>query len=115
MLIGRFDAWGSEYKFEYENGKFITNKHCVMDFSSMLSDPWTNPIYCIRDNTDKRMMLHIDDERFEWICEYKTFGYDAAVTEVYGYGRTPEEALKQCNEHLSMLISLYDRACESEQ
>lgn len=77
----------------------------LYNYSVCLNSPWsiTNVIYKIIYDTTLNC----------WKCIYSVLGCEGVYTEIYGYGKTLNDALNDCNERYSLFQTKYNPNDES--
>lgn len=99
--------------FYNENDEEL-NKEDLEWWAVWINSPWSqaHEKYEIRCNC-KDAYTQMDGNEPTWRCEYSIVGYDGISASVTGYGDTPEEALRKCNELFQMLQDKYNVEDES--
>ena len=92
----------------------ILNEDELEQWAVWINSPWSqaHERYEIKYNC-KNAYTQMDDNEPVWKCEYFIVGYDGVSASVTGYGDTPEEALRKCNELFQMLQDKYNVEDES--
>jgi len=83
----------------------LVSKEELCNYSLCLNSPWsiTNMIYKIIYDTTLNC----------WKCIYSVLGCEGVYTEIYGYGKTLNDALNDCNERYSLFQTKYNPNDES--
>lgn len=94
--------------FYNENDEELS-KEDLEQWTVWINSPWSqaHEKYEIRCNC-KDAYTQMDENEPTWECEYSIIGYDDISASVIGYGDTPEEALRKCNELFQMLQDKYN-------
>lgn len=109
QFINRKEYYTEDYKNFYVNKEKATTNE-MEDLAVWINSPWSQAHmkYNIQLNC-KNGYEEIPENVPTWKCEYFITGYDGIQAFIYGYGNTPEESLKNCNDFYDFLQKDYNK------
>lgn len=114
-IIGKiinFPGCDKEFIYTLVDGVFVSEMTMEM-LAENIADPWSqaDEKYIIKVNC-KDGYTEIPEGTPTFVCEYTVMGYECMITSIYGYGNSPEDALKDCIELFNKLQEEYNGEAE---
>lgn len=103
-----FDVYAEETfdKFyEDEEKKTELNKEDIRSWTEWLTSTWPDKL---ESYTIEVMQDSIYDDPL-YIAYYNMIGYYELSSTIYGYGKTPQDALQDCINHMEYLKKIYSK------
>lgn len=125
MNAGYIIDWGEKSPLEIQTKDWINfqdaegnpvDEDLLQSWAIFLNSPWSysSEKYHIELNTKKDgFAVSLDFKQYPWRCYLEVVGYERCTGVIYGYGKSPEEALVQCISHNLYIQSRYNPKDES--
>lgn len=119
MYAGYLDDLGAEVTQYFQTSDWIhfldnegnpVDSEILQSWALWLNSPWSyaHENYHIEFNVKDNYSVADDFEQYPWRCYLEVVGYDGAGGAIYGYGKTPEEAMLHCRAHNMYIQSVYN-------
>lgn len=115
--LGLFDSteihiYSDDNKTFYsdEKGTILLENEVLENWSVISNSPWgqTDDSYVIKANCINNY-TKIPETEPKWRCVYTVIGYEEVWSNIFGYGNTEEEALKDCKDLFKYLQENYNK------
>lgn len=95
----------SWHRFFSDNDSQYEDKY-INSLAILINSPWShvNQLFIIVPDTDENQQTILG-----WQCTYQVIGYDGISTTIYGYGKSEEEAMKNCKDFFKYLQANYNK------
>ena len=121
MYAGYLLDWGEEVTQYFQTSDWIhfhdiegtpIDSEVLQRWALWLNSPWSyaHEKYNIEFNLNLKDDYSVADnfKEYPWRCYLEVVGYDGACGVIYGYGKTPEEAMLHCKAHNMYIQSVYN-------